>query len=134
MPLTHLYRDQPFSFRPNLLAPFLLAVWMTAGAVTTVPGRENIESQSAPISSVLDENGSIRPGVAGSFDPSGFGMFAGANGSPHFVADPGREAVLSPAGCKDGWDNGAISNGLSGYGSVAAIAADGQGNIYVAGG
>ena len=74
-----------------------------------------------PIASVLNSDGTIRDGAAGSFDPKGLRMVMGDGGSPKFVPETGGEAKLSPAGCNDSWDNGPISTALSGRGDITAL-------------
>ena len=92
--------------------------------------------QGQPISAILRDDGSIRNGASGSFDPKGFRMITKEGGMPRFVAE---EALTSAIGCGDRWDDRFFTNGVSGGDNeydeayVYAAAVDGSGNLYVGG-
>jgi hypothetical protein len=93
-------------------------------------------SSAQPISSILNADGSIKRGISGSFDPKGFRMTNGPDGSPRFMSE--TEALRSlplATDCNDGWDDRFWTNGLGGgeYARVYAMASDGADNIYVGG-
>ena len=89
-------------------------------------------STEQPISAILNSDGSIKRGISGSFDPTGFRIVTGRDGTPRFVADSeGKIDHTSATDCGDRWDSRFWQNGVNG--SLWAIAADGGGNIYVGG-
>ncbi len=78
------------------------------------------------VASVLNDDGSVKPGVNGSFDVSGFRMGYAPNGAPRFVSAP-----MVADGCASGWDTQFGLNGVEG-GTVRALAVMGS-DLYVGG-
>jgi hypothetical protein len=86
-----------------------------------------VRSDNAPLSTAIRADGSLKPDVAGSFDPSGHQLTYGPKGEPRFVpADPKPEGT-----CSDGWDTSFTTNGAND--SVNVIVTDGAGNFYFGG-
>ena len=81
----------------------------------------------APLSTVLGPDGSVRPNVAGAFDPSGYRLAYGESGEPKFVS----ETQSAGTGCSDNWDTAFTLNGADN--GVRAVVADGAGNFYIGG-
>ncbi len=112
-----------------ILCLALLAAAQSSGDLNRMRAEQ---PSGQPISSILNTDGSIRPGVSGSFDPKGFRMLAGENGSPRFVAHGiGQIDHSSATACEDRWDDRFWPNGVNG--PVWALASDGAGNIYIGG-
>ena len=90
---------------------------------------QNIAAQPArPISSVLNADGSIKLGISGSFDPKGFRMATGPDGSPRFISEAEVSRNLSPNGsCIDGWDDRFSFSGADT--TVFTTAVDSDGNL-----
>ncbi len=79
------------------------------------------------VASVLNEDGSVKPGVNGSFDVSGFRMGYAPNGAPRFVP----AAIADGGNCVSGaWDTQFGLRGVNG--PVYALAAIGT-DLYVGG-
>jgi hypothetical protein len=89
------------------------------------------------LSSILNPDGTVRKGHAGSFDAKGLRMAYGQNTEPRFLPESG--APEGATNCNDGWDDRFFTNGVSGGHNqyddayVYAAAADGSGNLYVGG-
>jgi trimeric autotransporter adhesin len=79
------------------------------------------------LAGVLNPDGTLKPGVQGSFDPAGFRMIYGPKGEPRFVP-AGSAAAM--AGCTDGWDNRFFADGVDGV--VDALLVNGT-DLYVGG-
>ena len=74
---------------------------------------------------VLNPDGTLKRGVHGSFSTKGYTMRTGKQGEPIFVPETQHTASGT-------WDTQfGLPNGVSG--EVYAVAADGQGNVYVGG-
>lgn len=115
----------------------LLLGLLFVGLAGDVSAQTNGSSQPS-IESVLDENGRVKPGMSGSFDPRGFKMTYGPNGEPVFQrgeASDARSAAMPSTTdnpqqvCTDRWDSRG-SNGTNG--TVSAIAVSGS-DVYVGG-
>lgn len=104
----------------------LLVVFLTAFAID-VSAQTLSQPTNASLSAVLNSDGSVRPNISGSFDPSGYRLSQGPNGKPLFV----REARSAQGGCSDAWDTNFTLNGANS--TVQAVVADGLGNVYVGG-
>jgi uncharacterized repeat protein (TIGR01451 family) len=77
------------------------------------------------VAGVLNDDGSVKPGISGSFDVSGFRMEYGPNGAPRFVAEP-----MIPV-CTPDWDTQfGRPNGVDNV--VQALAVTGS-DLYVGG-
>jgi hypothetical protein len=96
-----------------------------ATAKQSSPGAESKRGTQS-VASVLNEDGSVKPGVNGSFDVSGFRMQYAPNGAPRFVP-----ASMPASGCASGWDTQFGLNGVEG-GTVNALAVMGS-DLYVGG-
>jgi hypothetical protein len=109
----------------------LIAALLTVnvGSLSTSAGKATVDratskqspsqvkrKQGTSLASVLNQDGSVKPGVNGSFDVSGFRMDYAPNGAPRFVPAP-----LADGDCAAGaWDT---QFGLSGLnGTVYALA------------
>jgi hypothetical protein len=122
-----------------MLAAVILLVGMpferlrppTRAAARPPAAQADIDSASSPqdgprqgaasLAGVLDEDGSLRLGINGSFDTSGFRMELSPAGAPRFVAEPA---------CS-GWDTQfSVPDGVDG--TVSALAVSGT-DIYVGG-
>ncbi len=103
-----------------LLFVIVLITTFGASAQTSSP-------KSLPISTILNSDGSVKPNMTGSFDPSGYKFGYGPRGEPRFMAED--KQVLGS--CNDGWDSNFILNGTDS--SANAVVSDGLGNIYVGG-
>ena len=122
----------------GIVAFVLITVALTVTNFAQQPGslapvlQNSREPHSTPISSMLNVDGSLKAGVACSFDPKGFRMIAGLGGAPRFVADDSGTNILSPAtNCADGWDDRFWLGGA--LGDVYAVASDSAGNLYIGG-
>jgi hypothetical protein len=81
--------------------------------------------EQRPIEEALNPDGTLKRGVQGSFKVEGYTMRTGKNGEPIF--EPQTQHTASGT-----WDTQfGLPNGVSGI--VYAVAADGQGNVYVGG-
>ncbi len=85
------------------------------------------QSSKASLSNALNADGSIKPDISGSFDPSGFKLTQGPKGEPRFVAADRK----TEGGCSDGWDTTFTTNGANN--DVYVLVSDGAGNIYAGG-
>ena len=86
------------------------------------------KAQANPsLSTMLTTDGSVRSSIGGSFDPTGYRMAYGPNGEPKFVSASQAVGI----GCADSWDTSFTMTGADV--SIAAVVADGAGNIYVGG-
>jgi len=115
-------------------AAIVIGAFLTSVTVARVSERmsqaTDKSSGAAPISSVLDANGSIRKGSSGSFDAKGFRMSYDRDGKPIFLPDM-RTDIFSPdGGCLDGWDDRFAAPGVND--DVLAVAVFG-GDVYVGG-
>lgn len=131
--------DRSLLFLPAIFAMLLLSVIAPAQSFRT--------DESVPtLETVLDRNGKVRQGVVGGFNATGFDMRLGRDGAPHFVptgAHRARKQELSPEGggaqmCRVDWDSrfynsGAYDESFYHYASIAAIAVDASGNIFIGG-
>src|SRR5260370_41470425 len=109
------------SSRVILLAVLLAGLWMPAQ--DSAPSA-SAHSKSSTVESVLNPDGSLGAGVAGSFDVSGYRMELTATGAPRFVP--------AQAGCGTAdWDaQFGLANGTND--AVRALAVMGNA-IYVGG-
>ena len=82
---------------------------------------------NAPLSTILNDDGSLKQNASGSFDPSGFRMSYGPNGEPRFV----QSSSATQSGCSDNWDTSFLINGADN--GVYTVVSDGAGNVYVGG-
>lgn len=115
-----------------------IGVFVLTAAIVVTAQTSNVENSS--IQSVLNADGTIKTDRAGNFNPQGFEMTTDADGKPRFVAaaksdtslDNNRKTASSAAsGCSDNWDSRFLNPGV--FGSVNAVATDGNGNIYIGG-
>ncbi len=103
---------------------FLLywALWASSSAVAAEPAAV-VPPQLA---GALAADGTLLPGISGSFDASGWSLDTTAQGPPRFVpAQP-----IDKAGCGDGWDDRFTMRGT--IGSVKAVAVVGD-TVYLGG-
>jgi hypothetical protein len=96
------------------------AAWTARAAPRPSAAQSGTRQGSASVAGVLNEDGSLRPGVNGSFDPKGFRMELSPSGAPRFVAEP----------TCSGWDTQFTPNGMNG--PVTAVTVSGT-DIYVGG-
>ncbi len=82
---------------------------------------------SASVSTILNADGSVKPGITGSFDPNCYKLSYGPKGKPKFT--PADQSIQT--GCNDGWESSFAVNGA--IGSIRTIVSDGQGNLYIGG-
>ena len=89
-----------------LFFAFSLSLWPAFGQE-----REKAQTQGSkkPLSEVLKPDGTLRvgPGIQGSFDPKGFRMITGKDGSPNFVPSRLAQDAVEPGLNADGdekWD------------------------------
>jgi len=80
--------------------------------------------------SVLNIDGSIKPGTFGSFDAKGFRMTTDNYGSPRFFADNSNAFLSAQTSCGDGWDDRFATNGLNGWAYVITVSGT---DVYVGG-
>src|ERR1051325_4929870 len=64
--------------------------------------------KTAPISTILDADGSVKPNMSGSFDPSGYRLEFETDGKPRFTT---AESTVLGGNCNDGWEGGFSVNG-----------------------
>ena len=96
----------------------LLLMSLSAGYAQPVFEQRSLEE-------ALNPDGTLKRGVQGSFKVEGYTMRTGKNGEPIF--EPQTQHTASGT-----WDTQfGLPNGVSG--AVRAVAADGQGNVYVGG-
>jgi trimeric autotransporter adhesin len=122
-----------FSTALILVAQFLFICSLVFGFSVGEASAQTNGSSSPSIESVLDENGRVKPGMSGSFDPSGFQMTYGPNGEPRFVPAGTRSESLdgsqSEPFCSDNWDS---RFGTEVDSTVRTIAVSGA-DVYVGG-
>jgi N-acetylneuraminic acid mutarotase len=101
-------------------ALFVLMLMVSVSFVNAQPAFEQRSLEEA-----LNPDGTLKRGVQGSFKVEGYTMRTGKNGEPIF--EPQTQHTASGT-----WDTQfGLPNGVSG--AVRAVAADGQGNVYVGG-
>jgi hypothetical protein len=101
-------------------ALFVLMLMVGVSVVNAQPAFEQRSLEEA-----LNPDGTLKRGVQGSFKVEGYTMRTGKNGEPIF--EPQTQHTASGT-----WDTQfGLPNGVSGI--VNAVAADGQGNVYVGG-
>jgi N-acetylneuraminic acid mutarotase len=101
-------------------ALFVLMLMVSVSFVNAQPAFEQRSLEEA-----LNPDGTLKRGVQGSFKVEGYTMRTGKNGEPIF--EPQTQHTASGT-----WDTQfGLPNGVSG--AVNAVAADGQGNVYVGG-
>ena len=140
------FLSQPFRFNPFFIGLVILfltvfTLFQTGERVVKAnreilinheSNKPNIESSgnaAAPLSAILNIDGTIKKGSIGSFDPKGFHMSYGPNGEPRFLPVDGPNDQRPDGGCSDGWDD---RFGLPGTnGAVYASALDASGNLYI---
>jgi hypothetical protein len=101
-------------------ALFVLMLMVGVSVVNAQPAFEQRSLEEA-----LNPDGTLKQGIQGSFKVEGYTMRTGKNGEPIF--EPQTQHTSSGT-----WDTQfGLPNGVSG--AVRAVAADGQGNVYVGG-
>ncbi len=85
------------------------------------------DAANSPFQTIINKDGTIKKGVNGSFNATGFTMQYGKNGEPIFVP---AQTEQRTSGCGDGWQDGFGLPGANG--TVRAIAVNGA-DIYMAG-
>ena len=134
-----------------VLAVFALAIGLKSEAAPETPGSANADAYGSNVpnavapaagqlsgqslSSILDLDGSIKPGLSGSYDAKGFRMATTSDGEPRFFKGEknqsfGQMSFLADS-CGDNWDDRFADQGVNGW--VYAIAVDGNGDVYVGG-
>ena len=108
---------------PKSLFSYLLFVF----ALFTAADVCGQSASSGSLSTILNDDGSVKKNVTGSFDPSGFRMSYGPNGEPRFFDDSHPLGGCTP----DSWDTTFTANGADN--TVEVILPDGAGNLYIAG-
>lgn len=113
--------------RYSIAACWLLLVMLIGPVWAGEPTGVNLQNLSA----ILNADGTVRAGVHGSFDVSGYTIAKGQNGQPVFQPLGTRQAAKIAGPGDDGWSDSFGLNGISS--SVGALAADGAGNVYIGG-
>lgn len=120
----------------QLRLPNGLRLWAVLGMLLLLAkpvwatGVDNVAA--ADLSSALNPDGTVRAGVRGSFDASGFALGTTPDGRPTFRPAVGKQ-VLGTQGAGDAnWSDGFGANGIDN--PIAALAIDGNGNLYAGGG
>lgn len=104
----------------------LFASNLLAQSVGNISAR-SVATNGSSLSTVLGPDGSVRPNITGSFDPSGYRLTYGPNGEPRFVSESRSVGNCTP----DAWDTTFKPNGAND--DVNAIVSDGLGNLYFGG-
>lgn len=122
----------------------ILCLALTCGVAFTARAQEEEEEEekksnsntnsTASLEQVLNADGTIRKGAAGSFNPAGYKMQLGADCAPRFVPADGAkgngEIIAPQATCGDNWDNRFSNNDLNA--TARAIVVSGS-DVYVGG-
>jgi N-acetylneuraminic acid mutarotase len=107
----------------SVMKKFYTVLVLLMVSVSVVNAQTAFEQRS--LEEALNPDGTLKRGVQGSFKVEGYTMRTGKNGEPIF--EPQTQHTASGT-----WDTQfGLPNGVSG--AVYAVAADGQGNVYVGG-
>jgi hypothetical protein len=107
----------------NVMKKLYTVLVLLMVSVSFVNAQPAFEQRS--LEEALNPDGTLKRGVQGSFKVEGYTMRTGKNGEPIF--EPQTQHTASGT-----WDTQfGLPNGVSGI--VGAVAADGQGNVYVGG-
>ncbi len=106
------------------VAGLSLAGWR----VSAKRGNDEVAQGGNGLAGVLNPDGTLKPGIQGSFNPAGYRLAYGPKGEPRFV--PASSATAAMAGCSDGWDNRFFGDGVDSV--VFALLVNGS-DLYVGG-
>ncbi|MBK7704580.1 MAG: hypothetical protein IPN69_14840 [Acidobacteria bacterium] len=110
------------------LIAFVLLIHLLQGGVRSqsTERSENstgLEAAQRSISGILNDDGTLKPGLSGNFDAKGYRLECSADGSPRFVPQSEVAESAMPPSCGDRWDGRFVNGGLNAL--VYALAVSG---------